>query len=162
MEKFKNRAQFVILGSGDPMLEKAFRSLARNNAGQISYNSSLDEELAHRIYAGSDMFLMPSRFEPCGLAQLIAMKYGTLPIVSHVGGLVDTVKGYNGENEETATGFFIEPFNEKGLIQTLDNVLKIYKNSPLWWRLVRNAMRQDLSWDKSARAYLELYRKTMA
>lgn len=162
VEKYKNRAQFVILGTGDPMLEKAFQSLARSNAGHVSYHGRLDEELAHRIYAGADIFLMPSRFEPCGLSQLIAMKYGTLPVVSRVGGLVDTVKGYDGENEETATGFFIEPFNEKGLCQTLDKVFKTFEDKKLWLRLIRNAMRQDLSWDKSARTYLELYRKTIA
>ena len=105
---------------------------------------------------------MPSRFEPCGLSQLIAMKYGTLPVVSHVGGLVDTVKGYREGNEETATGFFIEPFNEKGINQSLENAFWAFNNKKLWLRLMRNAMRQDVSWDKSARAYLELYRKTLA
>lgn len=162
IEKLKARAQFVVLGTGDPMLEKAFQTLARNNAGQVSYSGRLDEEFAHRIYAGADMFLMPSRFEPCGLSQLIAMKYGTVPLVSHVGGLVDTVTGYTGKNEETATGFFIEPFNEKGIVQTLEKALKAFEDKKLWLRLIRNAMRQDLSWDKSARAYLELYRKTVA
>ena len=90
------------------------------------------------------------------------MKYGTLPIVSRVGGLVDTVKGYNGKNVDSATGFFIEPFNEKGFIQTLENAFKAFEDKKLWMRMIRNAMRQDLSWDKSARAYLELYRKTLA
>ena len=84
--------------------------MARANAGTVSYNGRLDEELAHKIYAGADLFLMPSRFEPCGLSQLIAMKYGTLPIVSKVGGLLDTVVGYDGKNENTATGFFIDTF----------------------------------------------------
>lgn len=162
VEKYSNRAQFVILGTGDPMLAKAFQSLARNHVGQVSFHGALNEELAHRIYAGADIFLMPSRFEPCGLSQLIAMKYGTVPVVSHVGGLVDTVRGYNGRNEDTATGFFIHPFTEKGLAQTLDNVLRVFADKKVWLHLVRNAMRQDLSWDKSARAYLELYRKTLA
>jgi len=144
------------------MLAKAFQSLARNNAGQVSYHGVLDEELAHRIYAGADIFLMPSRFEPCGLSQLIAMKYGTIPVVSRVGGLVDTVRGYNGQNEDSATGFFIEPFTEKGLCQTLENALHTFADKKVWLRLMRNAMRQDLSWDKSARTYLELYRKTVA
>ena len=161
IEKFKNKAQFVVLGMGDPMLEKAYQSLARNNAGKVSYNGRLDEDLAHRIYGGADIFLMPSRFEPCGLSQLIAMKYGTLPIVSRVGGLVDTVKGYYAGQEETATGFFIDNFSEKGIAQTLDKALAVYQDKKLWLRLVRNAMRQDLSWDKSAREYLELYRKTV-
>jgi len=162
VEQFKDRAQFVVLGTGDPMLEKAFQSLARNNAGTVSYYGRLDEELAHRIYAGSDIFLMPSRFEPCGLSQLIAMKYGTLPVVSRVGGLVDTVKGYREGKEETATGFFIDSFSDKGINQTLEKVLRAFKDKKLWLRLVRNAMRQDVSWDKSAQAYLDLYRKTIA
>lgn len=161
IEKFKDRAQFVILGMGDPMLEKALRGLARNNAGSVSFQGRLDEELAHRIYAGADLFLMPSRFEPCGLSQMIAMKYGTLPVVSRVGGLVDTVKGYTGENEETATGFFIEPFTMSGICKTLDKALHAFEDKKLWLRLMRNAMRQDVSWDKSARAYLELYEKTV-
>lgn len=160
IEKYKDRAQFVVLGTGDPMLEKAYQSLARNNAGQVAFAGRLDEDLAHRIYAGADFFLMPSRFEPCGLSQLIAMKYGTLPIVSRVGGLVDTVQGYDGTNEEMATGLFINPFNEKGLCQALEQALQIYQDKKLMLRLIRNAMRQDVSWDKSAEAYLALYRKT--
>ena len=162
IERLKDRVQFVVLGMGDPMLEKAYQSLARNNPASVSYNGRLDEDLAHRIYAGADIFLMPSRFEPCGLSQLIAMKYGALPVVSKVGGLVDTVRGYRPGNEETATGFFIETFNEKGILQTLEQAINLFTNDrPTWTRLVRNAMRQDLSWDKSAQAYLELYRKTV-
>ncbi|MBP3513521.1 MAG: glycogen synthase [Elusimicrobiaceae bacterium] len=161
IERFKDRAQFVVLGMGDPMLEKAYQSLARNNAGKVSYNGRLDEDLAHRIYAGSDLFLMPSRFEPCGLSQLIAMKYGALPVVSRVGGLVDTVKGFDGSNEDSATGFFINNFSEKGICQTLEDALKAFGNKKVWGRMVKNAMRQDLSWDKSAQAYLDLYRKTV-
>lgn len=161
IDRFKDRAQFIILGMGDPRLEKAYQSLARNNPGKISYSGRLDEELAHRIYAGSDLFLMPSRFEPCGLSQLIAMQYGALPIVSKVGGLVDTVRGYHAGNEETATGFFIENYSQKGICDTLEQALSVYNNRTVWTRLVKNAMRQDLSWDKSAKAYLELYSKTI-
>jgi len=161
IEKLKGRVQFVILGMGDLRLEKAYQGLARKYAGSVSYNGRLDEELAHRIYAGSDLFLMPSRFEPCGLSQLIAMKYGTLPIVSRVGGLVDTVRGYTGTNDDTATGFFIDKFTEQGILSTVEKALQVFNNRKIWLKLVRNAMRQDLSWDKSARAYLELYRKTI-
>ena len=161
IETLKDRAQFVILGTGDPMLEKAYQSLARNNAGKVAFINRLDEDLAHRIYAGADFFLMPSRFEPCGLTQLIAMKYGTLPIVSHVGGLVDTVVGFNGINEETATGFFIEPLTEKNILQTVERALHVYEDKKLLNRLVRNAMRQDVSWDRSAQMYLDLYQKTV-
>ncbi len=162
IEKLHKQAQFVILGKGDPMLEKAYQSLARSHAGSVSYTGRLDEELAHKIYAGADLFLMPSRFEPCGLSQLIAMKYGTLPVVSKVGGLVDTVVGYDGKNENTATGFFIDTFTEAGIYNTVVKALNMYhKNRVLWNRLVRSAMRTDVSWDKSAQAYLELYRKTI-
>ena len=162
IERFKKQAQFVVLGMGDPMLEKAYQGIARANTGTVSYNRRLDEDLAHKIYAGADLFLMPSRFEPCGLSQLIAMKYGALPVVSQVGGLVDTVVGYDGTNENIATGFFIDSFTETGLYNTLQKALKVYQNSVLWNRLVRSAMRTDVSWDKSAQAYLDLYRKTIA
>lgn len=160
IERLKGRAQFVVLGMGDPMLEKAYQSLARNNPAEVSYHGKLDEDLAHRIYAGSDLFLMPSRFEPCGLSQLIAMKYGTIPVVSKVGGLVDTVKGYYPDSPD-ATGFFIDNFSENGIYATVDSALKVFADKRTWNKLVRNAMRQDLSWDKSAQAYLNLYRKTI-
>lgn len=159
VERLQGRVQFVILGMGDPLLEKAYQGLARKYPGTVSYNGKLDEELAHRIYAGADLFLMPSRFEPCGLSQLIAMKYGTLPVVSKVGGLVDTVRGYNGKNEDTATGFFIDTFTEQGIYNTLEKALRVFNNRKVWLRLVKNAMRQDLSWDKSAQVYLDLYKK---
>ena len=161
IEKLKKQAQFVILGMGDPMLEKAYQSLARANADTVSYSGRLDEDLAHKIYAGADLFLMPSRFEPCGLSQLIAMKYGTLPIVSKVGGLLDTVTGFDGKNENTATGFFIETLTPNGLYNAVGKALTVYKNKVLWNRLVRSAMRTDVSWDKSAQMYLDLYRKTV-
>lgn len=159
IERLSDRAQFVILGTGDPRLEDACRNLARKHPESVSYHSRLDETLAHRIYAGADLFLMPSRFEPCGLSQLIAMQYGALPVVSRVGGLVDTVKGYNGKNENSATGFFIDTLSEQDIYNALDGALKVFKNRTLWRRLVRNAMKQDLSWDKSAASYLDLYTK---
>lgn len=163
IEKLHKQVQFVILGKGDPLLEKAYQGLARSYAGTVSYTGRLDEELAHKIYAGADIFLMPSRFEPCGLSQLIAMRYGTLPVVSKVGGLVDTVIGFDGKNENTATGFFIDSFTQTGIYNAVAKALTLYtKNRVLWNRLMRSAMRQDVSWDKSAQTYLELYRKTMA
>ena len=162
IERLKNQAQFVILGTGDPRLEKAYQSLARKYPGAVSYSNRLDEELAHRIYAGADLFLMPSRFEPCGLSQLISMKYGTLPVVSRVGGLVDTVRGYTGDNSDTATGFFISQLNEQGIFETLANALQVYTRRGVWQKLAKNAMRQDLSWERSALAYLDLYHKTIS
>lgn len=162
IERLKNQAQFVILGTGDPRLEKAYQSLARKYPSAVSYSNRLDEELAHRIYAGADLFLMPSRFEPCGLSQLISMKYGTLPVVSRVGGLVDTVRGYTGDNSDTATGFFISQLNEQGIFETVANALQVYTRRGVWQKLAKNAMRQDLSWERSAQAYLDLYNKTIS
>ena len=159
VDRLAGRAQFVILGTGDPRLEKACQNLAHKFPTEVSYNSRLDETLAHRIYGACDLFLMPSRFEPCGLSQMIAMQYGALPVVSRVGGLVDTVKGYNGENADSATGFFINTLNESGIYDTLDEAIKLFHNRTLWRRLVKNAMKQDLSWDKSAASYLALYNK---
>ena len=162
IERLKNQAQFVILGTGDPRLEKAYQSLVRKYPSAVSYSNRLDEELAHRIYAGADLFLMPSRFEPCGLSQLISMKYGTLPVVSRVGGLVDTVRGYTGDNSDTATGFFISQLNEQGIFETVANALQVYTRRGVWQKLAKNAMRQDLSWERSAQAYLDLYSKTIS
>lgn len=158
IERYKGRVLFTILGAGDPKLEKAYQALARNNPSCVAYRGRLDEELAHKIYAGADLFLMPSRFEPCGLSQLIAMKYGTLPVVSRVGGLADTVKGYPASD---ATGFFIDPLTENGICAALDTALQAYADKKQWFRLVKNAMAVDNSWDKSAQEYINLYHKTI-
>lgn len=106
---------------------------------------------------------MPSRFEPCGLSQMISMKYGTLPVVSKVGGLVDTVTGYKeGADNDAATGFFINTFSENGIYNALDKALNVFEDKKMWNKLVKNAMLQDHSWDKSARDYMALYQKTIS
>ena len=123
----------------------------------------LDETLAHRIYAGADLFLMPSRYEPCGLSQMISMKYGTLPVVSKVGGLADTVVGYKaGSDNAAATGFFMDQFSLSGITNALTRALDVYTDKRLWNKLVKNAMLKDNSWDKSAQDYFDLYKKTIA
>lgn len=163
IERLHGKAQFVILGCGDPVLEKQYRALAKKYPADIAYQGKLDEELAHQIYAGADLFLMPSRFEPCGLSQMISMKYGTLPVVSKVGGLVDTVVGYKDNSDNAAaTGFFIDNFSENGIYAALDKALSLYPDKKLWNKLVKNAMLKDNSWDKSAQDYMELYKKTAA
>ena len=162
IERLHERAQFVVLGCGDPALEKQYRDLAKKYPADVAYAAKLDEELAHKIYAGADLFLMPSRFEPCGLSQMISMKYGTLPVVSKVGGLVDTVSGYkDGAGTEGATGFFINTFSENGIYNALDKALTVFEDKKTWNKLVRNAMQQDHSWDKSSRDYMVLYQKTL-
>jgi len=163
LAKMHDRAQFVILGYGDPVLEKQYISLAKKYPKDIAYIGKLDEELAHKIYAGSDLFLMPSRFEPCGLSQMIAMKYGTLPVVNPVGGLADTVVGYkDGSDNAATTGFFIHNFSEAGIAKTLEKALNLYEEKKVWNKLVKNAMIRDNSWDKSAQDYIHLYKKTIA
>lgn len=161
IERLHKRAQFVVLGTGDPALEKQYRELAKKYPADVAYVNKLDEELAHEIYAGADLFLMPSRFEPCGLSQMISMKYGTLPVVSKVGGLVDTVCGYkDGADNAAATGFFINAFSENGIYAALDKALCLYEDKKAWNKLVKNAMMKDNSWDKSAQDYMALYKKT--
>lgn len=161
VERFKGRVQFVVLGTGDPALEKRYREIARQNKDFVSYTDRLDEDLAHKIYAGADLFLMPSRFEPCGLSQMIAMKYGTLPIVSKVGGLVNTVNGYTGANAAEATGFFIDRYTEAGIYNAIEKALAVYQDPKTFNKLIKNAMLQDNSWDKSAQQYQDLYKKTI-
>lgn len=163
LEKLQGKVQFAILGCGDAALEKRYRELAKKYPQHIAYVARLDEGLAHQIYAGSDLFLMPSRYEPCGLSQMISMKYGTLPVVTKVGGLVDTVVGYkDGSDNAAATGFFIDKFNENGIVAALQKALSVYGDKKLWNKLVKNAMLKDNSWDKSAQDYLDLYIKTVA
>lgn len=163
LEKLHTKAQFVVLGCGDPALEKQYKALAKKYPQDIAYVGKLDETLAHRIYAGADLFLMPSRYEPCGLSQMISMKYGTLPVVSKVGGLVDTVTGYKASSDNAAaTGFFMDQSSTAGITNALNRALDVYTDKKLWNKLVKNAMLKDNSWDKSAQDYLDLYKKTIA
>ena len=140
----------VVLGSGDANLERTFTWMAAHLKGRLAYVQGYHEALAHRIYAGSDGFLMPSRFEPCGLAQLIAMRYGTPPIVRAVGGLLDTVKHWE-------TGFMFDTADVGGILHGVREFLK----HPDRESVARKAMQQDFSWDKPAREYMALYRQLL-
>jgi starch synthase len=123
-----------------------------------------DEALAHRIEAGSDMFLMPSRFEPCGLNQLYSLKYGAVPIVSNTGGLADTVVDFNDETRtrRTATGFVFEHGGEVAMLDAIDRALRLYKVNPGAWRALQvRGMKQDWSWEHSAKQYVEVYKKAL-
>jgi starch synthase len=112
----------------------------------------VDEELAHLIYAGADTFLMPSRFEPCGLGQMIAMRYGTAPIVHAVGGLADTVRDFDPVTQQ-GNGFTFNELTPDALVKTTECAVSIYRERKLWQALIRNAMREDFSWEKSAQQY---------
>jgi len=148
----------ALLGAGEPGLETAFGDSARASRGRVAIRTGFDNALARRIYAGADMFLMPSRYEPCGLGQMISMRYGTIPIVRRTGGLADTVVEAR-PARRTGTGFgFAEP-TARALLEAATRALAAYREPALWRQLQRNAMAQDFSWPASAREYVALYRK---
>ena len=151
--------QLAILGSGEKEIENKFTDLANGNKGKIAFYRGYNESLAHRIYAGSDLFLMPSLFEPCGISQLCSMRYGTLPLVRETGGLKDTVAPYN-EYEKTGTGFSFAKYDSTDLVNKLNDAIKVYYNKPDDWAMLRtNAMTYDVSWQSSAREYTKLYKE---
>lgn len=149
--------QLVVLGSGEAEIETKMVQLEEGNKGKIVFYRGYNESLAHRIYAASDLFLMPSLFEPCGISQLISMRYGTLPLVRETGGLRDTVDPYN-EYEHSGNGFSFANYNSGEMIQVLWNAIHVYYDCPKNWKeLVKNAMNTDVSWEKSAQIYDQLY-----
>lgn len=159
-ELMKEDVGLVLLGTGDTEYEEFFRSAAFRSDGRAKGLTLFDEALAHRIYAGSDLFLMPSRFEPCGLAQMIALRYGTLPIVRATGGLKDTVVPYN-EHTDEGNGFSFDNYNAHDMLNTIRYALGICRDAQRLTALRRRAMTQDLSFRKSAEKYAALYRAMM-
>lgn len=151
--------QLVVLGSGETAVEEKMAQLQEGNRGKIAFSCGYNESLAHRIYAASDLFFMPSLFEPCGISQLISMRYGTLPLVRETGGLKDTVTPYN-EFEKTGNGFSFANYNSGEMLDVLNLAVDVYYNRPDDWKaLVRNAMSTDVSWEKSAYTYCLLYKE---
>ena len=149
--------QFVILGTGEMAAENAFKWLESEYKGKAVYYCGYNEELAHRIYAGCDLFLMPSLYEPCGIGQLIAMHYGALPLVRETGGLKDTVKPYNRYTGE-GNGFSFHGSYAGDMMNTILYALEQYNdNREAWNSLVKNALDTDVSWNKSAAIYEQLY-----
>ena len=149
--------QLVVIGTGDPQYENMFRHYAWKYGDRVSANICYSDELAHKLYAAADAFLMPSRFEPCGLTQLISFRYGTVPIVRETGGLKDTVKPYN-EYESTGTGFSFTNYNAHEMLSTIRYAEHIYYDKKREWnKMVDRAMAKDFSWSNSARQYEEMY-----
>ena len=148
--------QIVILGAGDPHYEEVLRGVAGRAPGRATVRIGFDDELAHVIEAGSDMFLMPSRYEPSGLNQLYSMRYGTIPIVRATGGLRDSVTAFDPATGE-GTGFVFEEYSSEALVEAVDKALGCYRQPEAWAALMRNAMRQDFSVDRAAARYAELY-----
>lgn len=155
-ELLKEEVQVVILGTGDSMYEEGFKSFQNRHPKKVSANIKFSNELAHKIYASSDMFLMPSLFEPCGLGQLIALRYGSVPIVRETGGLKDTVVPYN-EYEGTGNGFGFKNYRFDELLNITKYALGIYKDKNKWNSIVRQSMSSDNSWEKSAMEYIRIY-----
>ena len=153
--------QLILLGTGEEYYEKLFAEVKMRYPQQTSINLGFDAVLAQKIYAGSDIFLMPSRFEPCGLGQLISLRYGTIPVVRRTGGLEDTIKDYDPETGY-GNGFdFVEYVPDK-LLDALSRAVNLYRhNSEAWNKLIHLAMSMDFSWNRSAIKYLELYEKAI-
>ncbi|MBR3750919.1 MAG: glycogen synthase GlgA [Clostridia bacterium] len=152
--------RLVVLGSGDHGYETMFQNAQGRYNDRVRAIIGFDNALAHRIYAGADLFLMPSLFEPCGLSQLIAMRYGTLPIVRETGGLADTVKPYN-KYDGSGVGFSFENFNAHDMAYTIRYALSCMKDDEVRAGLIRNAMTADFSWTSSAKEYKQLYKQVL-
>jgi len=160
-ELLEEDIQFVALGRGATEYHAFLRELQAQHQRSFGLLLAYDEAAAHQIEAGSDMFLMPSRFEPCGLNQLYSLMYGTVPIVRETGGLADTVTDYSPERLESgeATGFTFRQYSAEALTRAVRRAVELYKNRDAWRRLMLNAMAQDWSWERSARQYLEVYER---
>ena len=153
----KDAVQIVALGTGDYKYEEMLQYFAGKYPGKVAACIYYSDDLSHKIYAGSDAFLMPSLFEPCGLSQLISLKFGTLPIVRETGGLRDTVEPYN-EFAGTGTGFSFYNYNAHELLKTIRYAERVYYDRrDEWNRMVERAMRKDFSWQSSANRYQEMY-----
>jgi starch synthase len=157
------RAQWALLGTGQPEYEDLFRTLARNFPDRVSVCNTFSNDLAHTIEAGADVFLMPSQYEPCGLNQLYSLRYGTVPIVRATGGLADTITDATDAAlaDGSANGFSFEPYDAQALTATLWRAQNLFQNKPAWQRLIETGMRQDWSWQRSAVEYQELYRRAL-
>jgi len=148
--------QMVALGNGDPSYQLLLAELRERYPGKLAVRFAFDEGLAHRIEAGADLFLMPSRFEPCGLNQMYSLRYGTVPLVRAVGGLEDTVEDYDGSSR--GTGFKFKEYHPRALFEALRRALDVFQDRVAWLGLIRRGMAVDLSWDRSAIGYETLYR----
>ena len=150
-------AAWVVLGSGEAAYEDMWRSLADRHPGRVSATIGFDERLAHLIEAGADIFLMPSRFEPCGLNQMYSLRYGTVPVVRATGGLDDTIEDVDPASG-TGTGFKFREYTPAAMTQALERALTLYKTPSIWHRVQQAGMSRDSSWDASAREYVKVYR----
>jgi starch synthase len=153
--------QFILLGTGEPLLEKAFEAAKAHDPSRIGVKLGFDVALSHKIEAGADIFLMPSRYEPCGLNQMYSLAYGTIPLVRATGGLDDTVQPFDLASG-TGNGFKFAETTGEALLATARQAVDLYRSPDQWRRLIQNAMACDFSWDRSAKEYEALYQKIVA
>lgn len=155
-EILKQDVQMVILGTGDWKYENALNELSKRYTTKLAVIINFSRDIASKIYGGSDMLLMPSRFEPCGLSQLIAMRYGNIPIVRETGGLKDTVIPYNKLTGE-GTGFTFKTYNAYDMLDAINRAIAVYDNAAEWQQIMKNAMERDYSWQEQSKKYIALY-----
>ncbi len=156
----KNKVQFVLLGTGETDLESYFKNLAHRYPKQVAIKLEYNKALSKKFYAGADMFLMPSKSEPCGLSQMIASRYGTVPIVRECGGLADTIHAYD-ETNGSGNGFSFTNYNAHDMMNVIGYALKLYSDQSKWSGLVKNVMNVDFSWNVSAKKYIDIYNSLM-
>jgi starch synthase len=157
----RKRLQVVVLGSGDARYQDLFLDLAGQFKKRLAVRIAFDNTLAHKIEAGSDMFLMPSRYEPCGLNQMYSLRYGTIPVVHATGGLQDTIVDFHARSGD-GTGFKFTDYTAEAMSACIERALHVYRAEKSWSTLMRNAMHADFSWDRSAAAYADLYQRVCA
>jgi len=149
--------QLIILGTGDQKYHAFFDKMNMKFKDKFASYLGFNDELAHLIEGGADIFLMPSKYEPCGLNQMYSLKYGTVPVVRETGGLADTVIKYDEKSGE-GNGFMFSKYDSKDFLTEIKRALKIYKDKKAWFKIMRAGMKQDFSWTSSAKKYVELYK----
>ena len=157
MKDILKESDFVILGFGDEKYNNIFQDLAKKHKGKVGVSIKFDNALSHKIEAGADMFLMPSRYEPCGLNQMYSLKYGTVPVVRAVGGLDDTIQNFNPATKK-GNGFKFKDATNEAFLGAIKDAVAVFKNKNLWDALIKNCLACDYSWESSAEQYLKLYK----
>ncbi len=152
-----SNVRLAVLGSGEPKYETFFTALQHEFPGRVCFYRGFQNELAHLVEAGADIFLMPSRFEPCGLNQIYSLRYGTVPVVRRTGGLADTVEAFDPATG-AGTGFVFEHFTAEGLLWAMQQAVTTWHNRPVWQQIMRQGMQRNFSWEQQVRQYLEIYR----
>jgi starch synthase len=159
-ELMKMDLGFVVLGFGDEQYERALLSLQKRNPGRLAVKVDMNPALMHKVAAGADIVLVPSRYEPCGLNQLYSFRYGSVPVVRATGGLRETVKPFNAKTLK-GNGFVFRGYSSEDLVEAVDRALRCYKKPTLWKRAIQNGLKEDFSWEKAARRYVKLYERSI-